>query len=158
MLIVENNEEMSSYLPKKYRYIRCHINWNSINSSNHFLELEAYYNWTNVARWKTVTIVAWSMYPSSPRQPVAFTDGDKNTNNYVDLAWNTSTWGTLQVDLWSAYELSHLILRHYFGDTRYYKDNIVTASKDWTKRDTLFNSNVSWTYNESSSWKRINIQ
>ena len=158
MKIVENNEEMSSYLPKKYRYIRCHINWNSINSSNHFLELEAYYNWTNVARWKTVTIVAWSMYPSSPRQPVAFTDGDKNTNNYVDLAWNTSTWGTLQVDLWSAYELSHLILWHYFGDTRYYKDNIVTASKDWTKRDTLFNSNVSWTYNESSSWKRINIQ
>lgn len=157
MLFIESNDECMEYLPKKYRYIRCHINWNSKNSSNHFLELEAYYNWTNVARWKTVTIAYWSMNSSSPRQPVAFTDWDKNTNNYVDLAANTNGW-TLQVDLGQAYELSHLILWHYFWDTRYYNDNVVTASRNWTKRDTLFDSNVSWTYYESSSWKTINIQ
>lgn len=140
-----------------YRYIRCHINWNSINNSNHFLELEAYYNGTNVALNKTVTIAVWSMYPSSPRQPVAFTDGDKNTNNYVDLLADTSIWGTLQVDLWQKYKITRIKLRHYYGDSRYYKDNIVTVSGDWTNRTTLFNSNTQGTYYESSSWKTINI-
>ena len=158
MLIIESNDECMEYLPKKYRYIRCHVNWNSVNQSNHFVELEAYYNWTNVALNKTVTVAAWTVHSTSPKQPAAFVDWDKTSNNYCDWTANASVWFTLQVDLGQAYELNYLKLWHYYSDWRSYNDNIVTASRNWTKRDTLFNSNVSWTYRETSSWKTINIQ
>ena len=159
MLFIESNDECMEYLPKEYRYIQCYLNWSNKNQNSHFVELEAYVWTTNVARNKTVTICKWTIDPGSPKQPSAFTDWDKTSNNYVDLAANISWWwGGLQVDLWQKYKLNYIKIRHYYSDSRIYSWNVVLASRDWIKRYTLFDSSVDWTYSESSSWKTINIQ
>ena len=138
----------------KVRYIRNYVNWSNVNNACHFVELHAFVWSTNVALNKTVTLYKWSLYSGTPRQPAAFVDWDTNTNNYVDL-WSYSDWiwWALQVDLWSVYDLDYIVLWHYYSDSRAYKWNVLQVSEDGENRRTVYDSNVSWTYNESSSWR-----
>lgn len=56
------------------------------------------------------------------------TDGDKNTNNYMNINNPGLQW--VQLDLGQSRDISNIKMWHYFGDTRKYHDVIVQVSND----------------------------
>lgn len=131
------------------RYIRNSMSWNNLNTSNHWVEIEAM-NWTtNVALQKTVTLVSGT-YESNDINRIV--DWNKVADNY----YSTRNWAaTIQIDLWQIYKINEINMRHYFTDSRYYYSNNLQASPDWVNWTTLFNSDITWTYNELPTWKTV---
>ncbi len=125
------------------RYIKDCINGSTANTGNHWVELQAIYNGTNVAKGKTVT-GNYSISSSS-----YITDGDITTANYATASGGPAC---AIIDLGQAYNLDEIAVWHYWGDGRTYYSNTTSVSSD----------NVNWTTviantePEASRGKRVN--
>ncbi len=112
------------------RYIKDCINGSTANTGNHWVELQAIYNGTNVAKGKTVTGTA-AQDASYPYTRIV--DGDITAANH---AYTASTGlQCLTVDLAQAYNLDEIAVWHYWADGRTYYSNTTYASSDnstWT--------------------------
>lgn len=133
---------LGSYYPKKNtklnntRYIKDCVNGNTINTSNHWTELQAIYNGLNVAKGKSITGTSSEV---SEKPYGRITDGDITTTNYAEASTN----GSLQcvtVDLENTYDLAEIAVWHYYGDTRSYNNHSLYVSSDNTNWTTLINN------------------
>lgn len=117
------------------RYIKDCINGNSVNTYNHWLELQAISNGTNVAYGKTVTST------SEPRagygaQLSALVDGNFEYNN-VDLEAGNQC---VTVDLGDLYDLDEIAVWHHYEDQRSYNNHSLYVSSDNTNWTTLIDN------------------
>lgn len=113
------------------RYIKSCVNGSTVSVNNHWLELQAIYNGTNVAYGKTVTgtVAENSSYPYS-----RITDGDITTTNYAQAG--SSGLQCITVDLTQPYDLDEIALWRYWADGRTYYNNTTYVSDDnstWTE-------------------------
>lgn len=130
------------------RYIKDCINGSTANASNHWVELQAIYQGTNVAKGKTVTgTVAQNV---SPYLYSRITDGDVTSANYAE----SSVVGLqcITVDLGQIYNLDEIAVWHYWADGRTYYSNTTSVSSD----NTTWTSIIANTNAETSQGKRIN--
>lgn len=128
------------------RYIRDSIQG---TNGNHWIEVEAYSNGTNVALGKPVTH-AGSAYSGSPAN---VTDGDFSvlfeTGN-APLSW-------VQIDLGVEIKLNEIKVWHYFQDGRIYDGAKTEVSADGENWVTVFDSAISGTYAESAEGHSISL-
>lgn len=133
---------LGSYYPKtntklnNTRYIKDCVNGNTVNTYNHWTELQAIYNGVNVAKGKSITGTS-SEGSSNPY--IRITDGDITYSNYA----TAGTSGSLQcvtVDLTENYDLDEVAVWHYYGDTRSYKNHSLYVSSDNTNWTTLIDN------------------
>jgi hypothetical protein len=124
------------------RYVRFYSNGNSVNSNNHYVEIEIYGTKSskvnNQAAGKTMT----SSVNFTNLSKV--TDGSKNTGNYADC-YPSGGLQWIQTDLGISYDISDIKLWHYFGDARKYHDVVVQVSND-----PAFASGVTTIYNNDT--------
>lgn len=116
------------------RYIKDCINGSSVNSSNHWVELQAIYNGINVALNLNVTSSSTVRTDGGTGSWNTITDGDISFANYVEA---TSTGNQcIYIDLGKLYDLDEVAVWHYWGDNRYYNNNVTSVSSDnvnWVK-------------------------
>ena len=112
---------------RNVRYIKNCVNGNTINGSNHWVELQAFVGGTNVALNKSVTGTS-AIHPSSPAPYSSITNGATATNPYANA--NSGGNQCITVDLSTSYNLDSIKLWHYYGDGRTYNDNVTMVSND----------------------------
>lgn len=139
-----NDKPTTSKLLTKTRYIKDCTNGNTLNSANHWMEIQAIADGTNVAKGKTIT----GSVSAKSEKPFTYTvDGNIDTiTNYGE----TSSTGNqcLTIDLGQEYDLEEIGVWHYFGDVRKYNSHKVSvASADKTYRDIYTSSTVNETSN-----------
>jgi hypothetical protein len=125
------------------RYIKDCINGSTANTGNHWVELQAIYNGTNVAKGKTVT-GNYSISSSS-----YITDGDITTANYATASGGPAC---AIIDLGQAYNLDEIAVWHYWGDGRTYYSNATSVSSDNSNWTTVISSLTP----ENNQGKRVN--
>jgi hypothetical protein len=132
-----------------YRYIRDYAGGSTINTGNHWVEIEAYdINNENVALNKTATCSAGGASLS------VATDGLTATGSYASCTAGSNQW--IEIDLGEEYELDRVVVRHYYGDARtYYETKTELYNSSRTVKNTIFDSAWRGTYAETSTG-RIN--
>ena len=109
------------------RYIKDCTNGSNVNAYNHWVELQAIKDGSNLAKGKTATGITGSdSYPVS-----RITDGDITTANYADGGSSKC----ITIDLAKNYNLDEVAVWHYYGDGRIYNENVTSVSSDnenWT--------------------------
>lgn len=124
-----------------YRYLKLSSNGSTANTSNHYVEVQAFDdNGVNVALGKTSNVATDGVY--------------NNSSAYIDLGVGNQT---LTIDLGGIYKLDYIRVWHYYGDGRTYHDVVVSASVDGVDYDVLFDSNVDGEYAETPNGKTIYI-
>lgn len=129
------------------RYIKDCINGNTTDTGDHWVELQAIYNGTNIAKSKIVagTIAENATYPYS-----RIVDGDITTANY---AMSSATGlQCVIVDLGIPYNLDEVAIWHYWGDGRTYNSNTTYVSSNNSTWTTL----ISTPAVETANGKRVN--
>lgn len=137
------------YVPSKIRYIRDHMEGSTSNTSNHWVEIQAFDDTkTNVALGKTGTSSSgtWSSY---------LTDGNTATSPYWGFG-SGPTW--VQVDLGDLYFIEEIKVWHYYGDGRTYYKTKTEVSQDGVNWFVIFDSAIEGTYQETSSGKTHDMQ
>lgn len=120
----------------KIRYIRDTVSGSTANSSNHWVEIQAYdINEVNIALGKSAS--------SS-----LLTDGSTSSSPYY-------SGGPATVDLGSVEIVNYLKIWHYWADGRTYHDIKTEVSVDNVNWITVFDSNIDGEYKETSSGKTI---
>ena len=130
------------------RYIKDCSSYNSANNNNHWIELQAIKDGSNIAKGKTVTgtTAAYSDYPYS-----RVTDGDITYSNYAEPSSYTTNQ-CITVDLESTYDLDEIAVWNYFGDQRSYYDNVTYVSSD----NKTFTKVINEANIQNSNGRRIN--
>ena len=132
---------ISEVVGSMYRYLKLSSNGSTANTSNHYVEVQAFDdNGVNVALGKTSNVATDGVY--------------NNSSAYIDLGVGNQT---LIIDLGSIYKLDYIRVWHYYGDGRTYHDVVVSASIDGVDYDVLFDSNVDGEYAETPNGKTIYI-
>lgn len=137
----------------KYRYVRDYASGNTVNSSNHWIEIEVFdrYN-RNIALNKPVTA---SVDSSEERPNKWITDGNTATANWTS---HSSGLQWVEVDLGEEYEISKVVIRHYYGDGRtYHQTKTELYSGDRKTTDVIFDSAISGTYPENSAGRTSEV-
>ena len=137
------------------RYIKSCINGNSLNTNNHWVELQAIKDGVNIAKEKTPTgtVAQYSTtYPYS-----AITDGNIDYTTYGGPI--TTGLQCITVDLGNTYDLDEVGLWLHWEDVRKYYDNTLsvgtTNASGTTALSTVLHSYPGTTgYNETSEGKR----
>lgn len=138
------------------RYIKDCMNGSSVNTGNHWLELQALYNGINVAKGIVGTLYASdgtsiSSYNTTTRAYSLATDGDITAANYTYGSTKTGNQ-CFVIDLGQTYDLDEIAIWHYWTDGRTYTDNYTYVSSDnsnWTKV-------IDKQEGETSQGKRVN--
>ncbi|MFC4775465.1 endo-alpha-N-acetylgalactosaminidase family protein [Paenibacillus sp. GCM10023252] len=124
-----------NFAPINARYVRFWANGNSLNSENHYLEVEVNVAANLAANLKptfSTTNYLWEM---------AATNG--SIGDWVDIKDPGSQW--MQLDLGRAFQLNTLKVLHYYNDSRTYRDVIMQVSNDPTFQTgvtTVFNNDA----------------
>ena len=123
------------------RYIKDCINGNSVDSNNHWVEVQAIKDGTNIAFNKTVS-------------------GDTTSQLVVDGIITSSSNASggsgnkcVIVDLGNTYDLDEIAVWHPYDDGRVYNDNITYVSSDNSTWTEVLNQVIPL---ESSNGKRVN--
>ena len=131
------------------RYIRDSVNGSTANAGCHWIELEAFSDGVNVALHKPVT----SNRPAHGGSgTVLVTDGVTSgvgTSDYYFSVWTGPTW--IQVDLGQQYTLDYIKVWRFYEDGRCYHDVKTQVSADGVNWTTVFDSDISGEYQETSS-------
>jgi len=135
----------------KARYVRLYSNGSTMNSNNHYAEIEVYGVESTpenaIKATETSNIAEGKQFVSSAFSNLSvMTDGSTNTNAYADDYPKSSGLQYVQVDLGGIYDISSIKLWHYYGDGRKYKDVIVQVSND-----PAFASGVTTVYNNDTN-------
>lgn len=140
---------------RKVRYIRDHLGYGSTsNGSNHWIEIQAFdVNNTNVALSKYAV-------NHKGEEPSVLNDGNLDTSQWSSYGMSPSPvngecWQ--KIDLGKIYELSSLKIWHYYGDGRTYYNTRTEISVDGVNWETIFNSQISGEYQETSSGNEIKL-
>lgn len=135
----------------KVRYIRDYLNGNTANAGNHWVEIQAFSGTTNVAQNKIVTSSDGTTTNIS-----RVVDNGTVSANYFST--NTNGLQYIQIDLGQVYtNIDYLQVYHYYSDGRTYHKNKTQVSQDGVNWFTLFDSDVSGEYVETSSGHRVNV-
>lgn len=140
-----------AYFPSNIRYIKDWISGNSINTYNHWVEIQAIdYNGTNVAQGKSgsSSIGAWN--------PLV-TDGNTATDPYYGSPVGGNTDWVI-VDLGALYDIEFIKIWHYYGDGRTYRKTKTEVSDDGVNWFTIFDSIVEGEYVETSAGKTHDLK
>ncbi|HAB7745346.1 TPA_asm: hypothetical protein GYP43_03110 [Listeria monocytogenes] len=134
---------------RNIRYVRSWSNKNTINSGNHWVEVEVYKDGNNLALGKTVT--------SSPTVSglEVVTDGVIDTLKYVSIGADAAY---VQIDLGQIYDtLDYAMVYRYWKDGRTYHDTKFEISTDGKTWFTVFDSKVAGEYVETEQGFRISL-
>jgi len=143
--------------PSNVRYIRDQISGNSVNANNHWVEIQAY----KKPEWKPFSVTDNLCYQKSVTGnqtislPEKITDGSIATAGYAYVTNAVDIYA--QVDMGKIYPIHKFTVWHYYGDTRYYIDNIRSISKNGDYWYKVFDSNLEGTYYETSIGHIINL-
>ena len=117
------------------RYIKDCINKNSINNYNHWTEIQAIYDGTNVAKEKSIT-----GDPGTQNNNYPFTN---IVDGIIDLKDNFGATGEgkkcVKIDLSKNFDLDEIAVWHYYADGRSYKENITSVSSNGTTWTEIIN-------------------
>jgi hypothetical protein len=131
------------------RYVRLWTNGSSVNTSQHYVEVEA---WGVPALTPTATPPGYGNKALQRTKitntgylgnPLRITDGEYIDSIFANLDDLGPQW--IQIDLGLSYNLDEIKVWHYFlGDPRTYKDVIVQVSNDpsFTTKTTVFNNDA----------------
>lgn len=132
------------------RYIRDYIKGSTSNTSNHWVEIQAYNDFTagtNVALNKSVTCSTGAV-----TNLALVTNGDVNTVNYFEGGVGDGTNPVyVTVDLGGVYDIKRIKIFHYNSDFRTYYNKKTQVSKDGTTWYTIYDETVNGNYKESSN-------
>ena len=134
------------------QYIKDCISYNTVNSKNHWVELQAIKDGKNVAKGKTVTGTQTEASTTFVYSNIVDGTIYATMNSEYGEPSTSAKNQCITVDLGSSYDLDEIAVWHYFGDKRMYNDNVTSISSDnknWTE---VINKD---TY-ETSNGKRIN--
>lgn len=130
------------------RYIRDYMNGNTVNTGNHWVEIQAYdARGNNIAAGKSGTT-------SNGAFDTLITNGITSTNPYFSLP-EGEQW--VQVDLGGLYEISAVKIWHYYSDGRTYYGTKTMISADGTNWIVIFDSANSGEYAETANGHLIPI-
>lgn len=134
------------------RYIKDCINGSSVNSGNHWVEIQAIKDGTNVAKDKAVTGTN-SQANTTTYAYSNVVDGQIfNITGNSGFGYTTSTGlQCITVNLGSTYDLDELVVWHYYPDNRTYSSNTTTVSSDNTEWTIIFNTSIA----ETSQGRRV---
>ena len=113
------------------RYIKDCINGSSANTPNHWVEIQAIKDGTNLAKGKTVT---GTVSAASGNAYTKIVDGLIGSSSYGKSSSNGLQCVT--VNLGAVYNLDEIAVWHYYSDGRTYNNNITSVSSDnstWTE-------------------------
>lgn len=130
---------------RKVRYIRDWVAGSNKNAYHHWVEIQAIdFAAVNVAQGKTAT----SKDGTTSTIP---TDGNTASSPY----WGFGPGGSyyITIDLGAAYEIDLLKVWHYYADSRAYYGTKTEISLDGTNWETVYDSQISGTYIETSTGK-----
>lgn len=132
------------------RYIKDCANGNTINSSNHWIELQAIVNGINVAKGKTVTGTGTL---ASGKAYSLLVDGIIGVEEENIIRINETTGlQCVTIDLGQKYDLDEIAVWHFWKDGRTYYANTTSVSSDNTNWITaIANNDV-----ETPNGKRVN--
>ena len=141
--------ENSSYISEIFevgmeiRYIRDSMNGSSVNTGNHWVEIEAYdVKGVNVALGKSSS-------------NAMLTDGNTESSPYVSMGSGVQF---VEVDLGDIYNITNLNIRHYYADRRTYYFVKTEVSKDGVSWITVFYSELDGRYTETPYGKTIPLR
>ena len=140
----------------KYRYVRNYINGSSVNTGNHWVEIEVYSTSNQLlSTGKTITHNGTSLtYGGTATSLKALTDGDTTSANYVEVRGTTNPY--IEIDLGQEYDIGRVKVWHYYNDGRIYNNNkIELLTSDKTESKIVFDSDTEETYQETRYGKTV---
>lgn len=148
----DGKDSIPSITPTSFRYIRSWLNGSSVNTGNHWMEIQAF-NKTgeNVALEKSVTgSVAIS---NASRITDGFIANENGLTNGQYASASPGDWVWVKVDLETVYtDITHISIWHYYEDNREYNSKL-EVSKDGNTWIELFNSEIQGRYKETVKGK-----
>lgn len=125
------------------RYIRDWVNGSTSNGGNHWLEVRAVRDGTNVSLGSPVTASASGANLSK------VTDGTTSNSGYASVTSAAPAW--VQVDLGSIQEIDEIQVWHYNADGRTYFGTKTEVSNDGVNWTAVFDSEFDGTYQETAA-------
>ena len=135
--------------PKKIRYIKESIKGNSVNTGNHWVEVEAYEKLpdgtlSNIALHKTV------IADSRMTNPSRITDGVIATgNNYAGI--DKADGLSMTIDLGDEYPIDYIKIWHFYEDNRTYYGSTLSVGNELKDGDEPLDTIV-WQYGDNEGW------
>jgi hypothetical protein len=132
---------------KKVRYIRDYVAGNTVNSTNHWVEIKAMAGYTN----RALNILPTTNSTASATNLSYITNGDISSATYwAGGVGNISEY--VQVDLGAVYDdIEFIQVWHYYSDARTYHGTKTQISEDGTNWTTIFDSSISGEYKETGN-------
>lgn len=128
------------------RYVRDCTNGNSVNTGNHWVEIQVIHKGTNIA----LGVAATADFAEVSTHPFSrLTDGDLATANYTD--GNGVGQRCVKLDLGTTYDVDEIAIWHYYADGRSYTFTTSVSSDNTNWRSVMINMGV-----ESIEGHRVN--
>jgi len=135
---------------RKVRYIRDWLNGSTSNSGDHWVQVSAIdKDGTNVALNASVT----ASHTASNLTKV--TDGTTTYSGYASVSAAEPCY--VEIDMVQIYEINSLEIWHYWADGRTYHETKTEVSVDGVNWETIFNSQISGEYPETSAGNEIKL-
>jgi len=130
------------FVPGQIRYIRDWVNGNTANTSNHWIEIQAFdRDGTNVALNKTA-------YNALSISAPMLVDGSLESTQWSGAGMSGADYVT--VDLEDLYTIDYIKVWHYYPDGRTYHDTKTAVSDDGINWFVIFDSAIEGEYAETS--------
>lgn len=127
------------------RYIKDYINGSDANTSNHWVEIQAFVandnGYTNVAKGKTVTLTGGTGTNSISR----VVDGVYTDSSSYFASEGSTNGACVVVDLGAPYPVDYIQVWHYYSDSRRYKSNTLSVGLENKSGFTPLD-NILWQY------------
>lgn len=137
---------------KAVRYVRNWLNGSNANTGNHWVEVQAIdASGTNVALGKPVSGIALGNGGNA-------TNGSTDTSVFAASDNGTSTPLSITVDLGSIVDIETIKVWHYYADGRKYNGNKIETSTDGVTWKTVYDSDISGTYVETSAGRTFSME
>ena len=161
---------------KKAKYIRDWLSGSSVNTGNHWCEVQAWDKYgrnvafgSNVSAYTAdgtevqLSVDMPSSYVNNSTNSLynkghAMTKGQVTTPYlYVYFHHNSNVLGYIDIDLGQVFEIETIRIWHFYGDGRTYFKTKTQISEDRTNWETVFDSDVNGRYAETSNGLTINF-
>ena len=157
--IWEANEytvRFDSAYSNQIRYIRDRLNGgSSANTSNHWLEIGAYDS--DGINYALKSQGATSLNSSGAPTQDYLLDGSINLDQWQQSGMSLSGNGYQLIDLGQPRNIEYIVVWHYYGDTRAYKDNTLEVSSDGKTWRTIFSTADTGTYTETKNGNKVYV-